>query len=225
MASEDLPRGSVAVMSEVEVMFAFLAYAVPIVAMISYHKRSTQWYHNHMAAAFGPDWRNHSPVAGLRAANEEATQSKRLPSLPEHPEDEKEEKEQQEGEKDEKEGGKGEMGEEKGQQQKAQEGMKGEQLEKRKEKVKAGQKDQQASHRSLFNMRNLSSPSVFLPATLALLMAVPLGLGSGLIGFMHGVVLGPQEAITSALYGVAAGALYPFHLLGLLRDQKHAHED
>ncbi|CAI5494544.1 unnamed protein product [Closterium sp. Naga37s-1] len=229
MASEDLPRGSVAVMSEVEVMFAFLAYAVPIVAMISYHKRSTQWYHNHMAAAFGPDWRNHSPVAGLRAANEEATQSKRLPSLPEYPEEEQEEKEQQEsageGEGVEKKSGKGEIGEEKGQQQKPQEGMKGEQLEKQKEKVNAGQRNQRASHRSLFNVRNLSSPSVFLPAILALLMAVPLGLGSGLIGFMHGVVLGPQEAITSALYGVAAGALYPFHLPGLLRDQKHAHED
>ncbi|CAI5524118.1 unnamed protein product [Closterium sp. Naga37s-1] len=229
MASEDLPRGSVAVMSEVEVMFAFLAYAVPIVAMISYHKRSTQWYHNHMAAAFGPDWRNHSPVAGLRAANEEATQSKRLPSLPEHPEEEQEEKEQQErageGEGVDKKSGKGEMGEEKGQQQKPQEGIKGEQLEKQKEKVNAGQRNQRASHRSLFNVRNLSSPSVFLPAILALLMAVPLGLGSGLIGFMHGVVLGPQEAITSALYGVAAGALYPFHLLGLLRDQKHSHQD
>ncbi|CAI5963702.1 unnamed protein product [Closterium sp. NIES-64] len=229
MASEDLPRGSVAVMSEVEVMFAFLAYAVPIVAMISYHKRSTQWYHNHMAAAFGPDWRNHSPVAGLRAANEEATQSKRLPSLPEHPEEEQEEKEQQEsageGEGVDKKSGKGEMGEEKGQQQKPQEGIKGEQLEKQKEKVNAGQRNQRASHRSLFNVRNLSSPSVFLPAILALLMAVPLGLGSGLIGFMHGVVLGPQEAITSALYGVAAGALYPFHMLGLLRDQKHSHQD
>ncbi|GJP29428.1 hypothetical protein CLOM_g16691 [Closterium sp. NIES-68] len=228
MASrEDLPSGSVAVMSEVEVMFTFIAYAIPVVAMVSYHKRSTEWYHNHMAAAFGPDWRNHSPVAGLRAANEEASRGKRLPTLPEHPEEEQEGKEQQEGAEGEEgeKSEKGEEGKEKGRQQKHQEGQKGEQEAKQEGKGKGGLRQQRVSHRSLFNVRKLSSPAVFLPAIIACLLALPLALGSGLIGFMHGVVWGPQEAVTAAVYGAAAGGLYPFHLLGILRDQRHAHED
>lgn len=202
--------------SHSELIFTVLYFTLLLLTLASYHSCSTKWYLKRMRSLYGPDWERRSPVHGLRAIalSPSSQVSRHGPALPTLAEGE---------DADADAGAEHRSAEDAsaiGAALPPEEGAAAQEHGIAKSGVVYPEK---TASRSEGESDSGRGSGILLRKAVGMVIAIPLGLAGGLVGGVLGAQRGVGGIIAGAALGTAAGALYPFHLLGITFQKRHQH--